>query len=413
LKLHLEPKIKKSVLISLLGLLGIIAAVVFSYYQIRPPLQPKTTAFELVPVSSYPHIRDRGDLDSLKTAIGNSLDFLAGQPDTKTYLCGDRTISVSRLSRTLEVFSGLLDLNLPPREFQAEFERLFILYRISRIKGRKTTCKPVLTTGYFQPEIQASMHENQNFSYPVYSTPEDLIRVVLSRFDPDLPSMTLTGRLDGRQLIPYYTRTEIDLGRCMKNAGVLAWLKSPVDGLMLHIQGSGILRFQDGSSRYIHFASSNGHPYGSIGKWLVDRGILSIAQADWPGIRAWAEKHPEKFAQALSANPRYIFFRWEKNGPIGSIGKILTPMRSVALDQGIYPPGALYFLEVPMLFCLKSRDRTGSFSGFVTNQDIGSAISGPYRLDMYCGSGVEAGRLAGRMRHSGKLFMVLLKNDCD
>ncbi|MCK4425634.1 MAG: transglycosylase, partial [Deltaproteobacteria bacterium] len=132
--------------------------------------------------------------------------------------------------------------------------------------------------------------------------------------------------------------------------------------------------------------------------------------ADWPGIRAWAQENPEEFRKAYAANPRYIFFRWEKEGPIGTLGEVLTPMRSVALDHKIYPPGILCFLQVPMPVSRSINGGAEIFQGFVCNQDTGSAIKGPHRLDLYCGEGDEAGYVAGRLKAPGSLYLLLLRD---
>ena len=397
-------------LIGLIGALGGLVVLYRFFWLPTPPVPLPVPLIEQVPIQQLPTFEDLKDKKGLQKAISASLEYLGGHKDEEQIPWGNEFITIGTLKKTLRAFSGLLDQNFPHEDLQREIRRLFIVYRITGDEKGKKPAGPFLVTGYFQPELPASLKADEEFSYPIYETPQDLIRITLNDFDSSLPRETLYGRVSGQSLIPYYTRADIDNDRKLKCADVLAWLQSPVDGLMLHIQGSGILRFQDKSRRYIHYASSNGHPYYSIGQWLIDKGLLHKDQADWPGIRAWAQKNPKEFRKAFDANPRYIFFRWEKEGPIGTLGKVLTPMRSVALDHKIYPPGALCFLQVPMPVSRPIHGGAKIFQGFVCNQDTGSAIKGPYRLDLYCGEGDEAGHLAGRLKAPGSLYLFLLRD---
>ena len=394
----------------LIGLIGIIGGLVVLYRLFWLPVSPVSLVRQ-VPAEQLPDFNDINGKKGLKKAVSASLEYLEKYEDEEQIPWGNESITAGMLRKTLKAFSGLLDRNLDRDDFQREIRRLFVVYRvIGREKG-EVPAGYVLVTGYFQPELAASLKANEEFSYPIYETPQDLIRIALHDFDSALPRKTLYGRVSGQSLVPYYTRAGIDEGKKLGCTGVLAWLRSPLDGLMLHIQGSGTLRFQDETRRYIHYASSNGHPYHSIGRWLIDKGLLDKDQADWQDIRSWAQKNPDKFREALAANPRYIFFRWEKEGPIGRLGKVLTPMRSVALDHEIYPPGALCFLQVPMpVSRLIHEDAGGTFRGFVCNQDTGNAIKGPHRLDLYCGEGDKAGYLAGRLKTPGSLYLLLLRD---
>ena len=393
--------------LSLIAVLICLAALYRLLWLPRFPI----SVLEQVPPDKFPVFRDPGDKRGLKKAVSASLAYLDGRRDDEQLAwTRHNSITVGALRETLEAFSCLLNKNLHQEAFQEEIRRLFKVYRVRKGRDWKDPRGPVLVTGYFQPELAASLSPSKEFSYPLYGNPPDLVSIKLNEFDPSLPDKTLWGRLSGQRLVPYYTRADIDLNRVLKSSRVLAWLRSPVDGLMLHIQGSGILLLQDGKRRYIHYISNNGYPYQSIGKWLIDQGLLDKDQANWPGIRTWARENPGKFKEALEANPRYIFFKWEKKGPLGSLGKVLTPMRSVALDPTIYPPGALCFLQAPLPLDKSIHRRARVFQGFVCNQDTGSAIKGPYRLDIYCGEGDRAGRLAERLRARGSVYLFLLRD---
>jgi membrane-bound lytic murein transglycosylase A len=179
---------------------------------------------------------------------------------------------------------------------------------------------------------------------------------------------------------------------------VLAWVDDAVGLFFLQIQGSGILTFPGGGARTIGFAASNGHPYVSVGRTLVERGELTLNQASMQGIRAWIEAHPDEGEHLLHTNPRYVFFRELDGPPLGSLGVPVTAGRTVATDPAVFPPGALAFVHVPALGPGRALSR------LVLNQDAGAAIRGPGRVDVYFGAGSDAETIAGRLRSPGDLY---------
>ncbi|MCK4426267.1 MAG: MltA domain-containing protein, partial [Deltaproteobacteria bacterium] len=247
----------------LIGLIGTLGGLVVLYRLLWLPTPPvpvplHVPLIEQVPVEQLPAFKDVKDKKSLQKAVSASLEYLEKHKDEEQISWGNEAITVGILKKTLKAFSRLLDQDLPREDLQREIRRQFVVYRITGDEKEKRSAGSFLVTGYFQPELAASLQADEKFSYPLYEIPPDLIRIALHDFDSSLPRETLYGRVSGQSLIPYHTRADIDNGRKLKCAGVLAWLQSPVDGLMLHIQGSGILRFQDESRRYIHYASSNG-----------------------------------------------------------------------------------------------------------------------------------------------------------
>ncbi len=288
--------------------------------------------------------------------------------------------------------------------FDARIRKRFVFYSPKALDIPSETAKQpgsVLVTGYFQPELSASYVRTQEYTYPLYAVPSDLVQVSLQDFDTSLPAKTIFGRVAGDRLIPYYTRAEIEQGALAPDTPVLAWLASPVEGLLLHIQGSGILIFSDGNRRFIHYAANNGHSYRSVGTWLVEQGILPLKQVSWQAIEAWAHLHPDQFLQASFQNPRYIFFCFEEDGPLGVTGQRLEPMHSIALDRNIYGLGGLFLLYI------EGFEAERPLSSLVFHQDVGSAIRGPHRVDLYVGEGHEAGITAGRLKNAGRLFLLL------
>ena len=379
---------------------GIISAIVF-FYKLRPeePVPEKEFLFKKLTREEAALIVDRGSTESLKKALSKSLIYLGSLRDGELLSWGNGKVEAWKFKKSLLSFYNLLEKDLSSQEFQEEFLKNFNVYKVGQ----------TLVTGYFQPELNASKKPDSRYPYPLYGIPGDLVRIRLSDFDSSLPARTLWGRVEGNRFIPYYSRKKIDTGDASIDAPVLAWLSSPVDGLMLHIQGSGILRFEDGSKGFIHYAANNGRLYGSMGKWLIKKGYLASHEADWPGIRAWADKNPGLFQESLISNPRYIFFKWEKQGPIGEIGQVIVPYRSVALDEGVFPKGGLFFLTTHLPTPDVNKASAKDFSSFVLFQDVGSAIKGVKRLDLYCGSGEEAGYVAGRLKAEGSLYLFMLK----
>jgi membrane-bound lytic murein transglycosylase A len=263
-------------------------------------------------------------------------------------------------------------------------------------------------TGYYEPILQGSRTRTERFRFPVYGVPEDLVAVDLDNVYAELKGMRLRGRLEGNRLVPYWTRAEIE-SKAPFRAPVLAWVEDPVELLFLQIQGSGLIDLASGERLYLRYADQNGYPYRSIGRYLVQRGELSLEQASMQGIKTWAAANPRKLRAALDANPSYVFFRemapkpaapGEANGPIGALGAPLSAGYSLAVDPRSVPLGAPVFLGTTMPLSSQPLQR------LMAAQDTGGAIRGAVRADFYWGTGSEAGILAGRMRQTGRLWIL-------
>jgi membrane-bound lytic murein transglycosylase A len=219
---------------------------------------------------------------------------------------------------------------------------------------------------------------------------------------PELRNMRLRGRLNGRRLVPYYSRGEIDTRGPGFGAPVIAWTSDPVELFFLQIQGSGQVELPGGERIRVGYADQNGHPYRSLGRYLVDRGEMPLEQASMQGIKTWADANPQKLQEALNANPSYVFFRElpPADGPIGALGIPLTAQYSIAVDRRFIPLGAPVFLATSYPLSEEPLER------LVAAQDTGGAIRGAVRADFYWGTGPEAGTLAGRMRQQGRMWLL-------
>jgi membrane-bound lytic murein transglycosylase A len=261
-----------------------------------------------------------------------------------------------------------------------------------------------LVTGYYEPLLRGSRGRSDRYRFALYSAPDDLVAVELGALVPELNAQRVRGRLDGRRIVPYYTRAEIDGAQAPLRGRELFWVDDQVELFFLHIQGSGRIRLDSGETVKIGYADHNGHPYRSVGKILIDRGELAPEKASMQAIQAWARRNPEKLSKVLAENPAYVFFRElpdGASGPIGSLGVALTPERSIAVDPQYVPLGAPVYLST-------ARPNTGeSMNRLVLAQDTGSAIKGAVRADFFWGFGPEAGQLAGRTRHPGRMWVLL------
>ena len=260
-------------------------------------------------------------------------------------------------------------------------------------------------TGYYEPEVSGSKRRHDRFTVPLYAKPSDLITVDLSRLRPDLAEKVgndlLAGRIAaGGRLEAYPNRQEIEANGLGDKAQTLFWLNDPVDAHILHIQGSGRVRLEDGSVVRVGVAATNGQRFIGLGRILADHGKVE-AGATMPSIRQWLQTHPDEAKTLMDENPRYIFYRQvDGDGPIGAQGVALTPERSMAVDTRYIPLGVPLWLD--------SQDAAGTpLRRLMMAQDTGAAIKGPVRGDFFWGTGEAAFQQAGRMKSGGRLWLLL------
>jgi len=285
------------------------------------------------------------------------------------------------------------------------FETNFVAYALTS----SDTGDSGIITGYYEPVISGSRTQNATHRFPVFGVPDDLITVDLAATNPELRSLRLRGRLDGRRLVPYYSRAEIDARGAAFAAPAIAWTADPVELFFLQIQGSGQIDLGNGERLRLGFADVNGHPFRSLGRYLVERGEMTLDQASMQSIKAWAAANPRKLQQALNANPSYVFFRELSlapgEGPLGALGVPLTAEYSLAVDRRFVPLGAPVYLATTRPLSSEPLER------LMAAHDTGGAIRGGVRADFFWGSGAEAGALAGRMRQQGRMWLLWPKGE--
>jgi len=270
-----------------------------------------------------------------------------------------------------------------PQEQRSWMQEKLQPFRVESLQGESTG----LLTAYYEPVLDASRLATAGFSVPLYQPPAGLA-----------------------QRKPWYTRQEIDTlpeAQAALQGRVIAYVADPVDALVLQIQGSGRVRISqpDGSERWVRlaYAGTNDQPYRSVGRWLLDQGL--VKDASWPGIKAWLAQNPQRQRELLWINPRVVFFREEivatrdaSEGPRGAQGVALTPGRSVAVDPTSIPYGTPLWLA--------STGEQLTLQKLVLAQDTGSAITGAVRADYFVGGGAAAGELAGRLRQPLQLWVL-------
>jgi membrane-bound lytic murein transglycosylase A len=389
-----------------------VVLVILLFSACHPALRKEAErpAEALAPVRFFfPSFRDDLDLPSLEQALGRNLEYFRNVPADRSFEYGSDSYTCKEVVQSQEAFLSLLSMNLDPEDFRNRLSKEFKVYRAA---GRAGNSK-VLFTGYFEPVCEARLHRDATFRYPIYGKPDDLVKIDLSLFSEEFKGKSIVARIEGKKVIPYYSRRQIAVEKVLEGRNLeIAWLKDPVDIAFLQIQGSGLLELEGGKSIHVGYAEKNGHPYRSMGRYLLDRGLIKKEEVSMQSIRRYLSEHPEILDEVLNFNPSYVFFRNLGEGPIlGSLSTPLTPGRTVALDSRLFPPGALAFMKSQKPKVNDRGEIVGweEFSRFVVNQDTGGAIRGAGRADLFWGRGPYAELAAGHMKHDGELYVLFKK----
>jgi len=384
-------------------LVVMLAAACRTPVRIPEPARTPERALVEIPAEELPTFADDLDFAGLEEAIARSAGWLArlaAADPGRTFAFGKERVPIARVQATLARFRELALARPAPAALGEAIRREFRVFR-STGDGRGT----VLFTGYYLPELRGSLTRDGPTQVPLHAAPDDLV-VVRAKDFPQV-SEDLVGRVDGGRLVPYPTRAEIAGGALVGRGATLCFVDSAVDAFFVEIQGSGIVRLPDGTSRVVTYAGKNGHRYEAIGAELVRRGALAKEDVSMQAIRAWLRANPSEQPSLLARNPSYVFFRFA-DAPTGALGVPVTPDRSIAADARVFPKGALAFVETE-----RPADAAGGtmrpFSRFVLDQDAGGAIRTAARVDLYFGSGAYAENAAGRMRQPGRLYYILLR----
>ncbi len=390
----------------LLVSLALFLAAGCTVFQKIPP-EPAAIPLIRLSIAEYPDFTDGLFLDNLVYGIDKSLEYLKKIPEDRSFHFGEDTYRTPHLVRSLETLRDFVETK---PSWSAMNRFIADRYRVYRSSGGPESGQ-VLFTGYYEPHLRGSLTPDGNYRYPVYALPIDLMVIDLSPFSQAFEGQRIIGRLQGNTVVPYPDRQaiEADAGFARK-APPIAWVDDRVDLFFLQIQGSGRIYLANGEFLRVHYHGTNGHPYRSIGRLLIDQGKIPAEEMSMQRLKAYLQAHPAEVDGVLNHNPSYIFFKTETSGPIGAIGVDLTPGRSVAVDRRVFPMAAPAFLQtqIPVVDGSGRIDRWMDFSAFALNQDTGGAIRGPGRVDLFWGNGPYAQIAAGHMRHPGSFYLLVL-----
>ncbi len=334
------------------------------------------------------------DKSNLKAAVQNSLNYLS-KPSSKQFFPYGY-ITHEHAVASLNEFADLLDTDLVGRKLNAAIVNRFDVYTSVGCDDKGT----VLFTGYYTPIFDGSLEWTEQFAYPLYSQPDDLVKDSYGK---------ILGRKSAAGVISKYpSRKEIRASQILQGTEI-AWLGNPFEVYIAHVQGSLKIRLPDGELITMGYAASNGHEYHSIAKDIVDDGKIPAEQMSLDAMIDYFSSHPEDTAKCTNSNPRFVFFRQSDDDPRGSLNEPVIAKRSVATDKDIYPRGCLTFMETKLPRLHRGEIAIRTFTGFALDQDTGGAIRAPGRCDIYMGQGEAAGKLAGKIYQPGRFYYLFLK----
>jgi len=382
----------------LLSFVLLAAMYIFSIRDVYHPLHR-------LQEKSIPYFSDDLNIPSFIASAKHQEAYLKKQDQRKKVLFGDDHYTYAFLLASVQALINKLEQHPDTTELNSFLHNNYTVYQAGGRKGYKE--RKMLVTGYYEPVFEGSLIKKAPYLTPLYSRPDSL---VIKKDNKN--GKKRVGRFDqNKNFINYWSRAEIENNNLLK-ANELVYLKNPFDAYLLHVQGSGRIQLPDNSIRTIRFAASNGLEYNSIGKLLVDEGIMSLDEVNIPAIRTFLRRHPEQQQRILHHNPRYIFFNWgDTASPKGSSGEELTPGRSIAIDSTSLPGGSIGYLVSRKPVVASNGIITGwtPLNRFVFPQDSGSAIQGTGRVDVFWGTGIYAKAAANHMKEDGKLFFLVKK----
>lgn len=288
-----------------------------------------------------------------------------------------------------------------PKVIRDFFENNLIPYQVRNLDGSDVG----LITGYYEPVLRGARKKGGPYQVPLHGTPTDLLNIDWMHEFYKLKNTTFRGRVVNKKFVPYYSRAELMKFNVLLGKE-LVWVNNPVDAFFFQVQGSGRIYLSDtGETIRLAYANHNGYPYKSIGRYLVNKGEISLSKASVSGIKAWVAAHPMRQQELFNINPRYVFFKEEKildvsKGPKGAMGFLLTSQRSIAVDPHYIPLGS------PVFIATTQPNSTMLLRRLVLAQDTGVAIRGAVRADYFWGFGREAGVKASAMKQYGKMWVL-------
>lgn len=334
------------------------------------------------------------DLKNMRDAVDNSLSYLSKPSSKQFFPCGD--ITHDRAVASLRALGRLLDSGLYGKSLDTAIRSRFEFYQSVGCDDRGT----VLFTGYYTPIFDGSLKQTDKYKYPLYKQPDDLVK--------NEKGDILGQKQANGSLTPYPDRKQIESSGMLKG-NEIAWMASPFEVYIAHVQGSAILRQPDGKLVTLGYAANNGHEYQGISKKMIQDGLFPPESLSLKTMIDYFQAHPQDVAKYTNLNPRYVFFRIDSGNPRGSLNEEVLPFRTIATDKSIYPRACIAFLKTSLPRPVGNEIRKNPYTGFAFDQDTGGAIRAPGRCDVYMGIGDKAGQMAGQVYEEGKLFYLFIK----
>jgi len=374
----------------------------------KPPVTRPELALE--PLSWWRSVTPQDDMGfrDIAAAARQSMEYYKKLPSDTSFSLGPMKVTALDMAMTLQNFLLIVEnASLTYEQKVNQIRKEFDFYQSVGSDG----WGKVLFTGYYEPILTCRINSDDVYKYPLYKRPDDILEIDLSLFGNEFPKNKLAGRIEGKKVLPYYSREEIDQKKALNGRSLeMLWCRDLVDIYFLQIQGSGKADIGGGDVVSVLYDGQNGRQYKSLGKSLIEKGAIAKESMSMSAIREYLRTHPDEVVPLLSQNPSYVFFRMDISPSLGNIGVPLTPERSIATDSKLLPKGALAFIETQKPVIENNAIKEWKpFTRFVLNQDTGGAIKGPGRVDLFWGQGAEAELSAGYMQQEGKLYFLIRK----
>lgn len=375
------------------------------------PLPPPSALFRVSPEAS-PDFNDDADTASLRSAALQSQRYYQSRPPEEVYTLASDTYTARDLADSMGSFISLLDNAKSPEEWKAAVRKDFQTYQSVGTDANHT----VTFSSYYEPSIPARLHRTQEYRYPIYGRPQDLIDVDLGLFNKAYQGSRISGRRQGNKLVPYYTRADIDSRKILKGQRlVIAWARDPLDIFFMQVEGTGWLRVGKNKQVRIRYDGDNGRRYRSVGLYLLNSGKIPTKQLSHDQFQRYMSDHPKERQGYLNYDERYIFFRIDRSTAsvyaYGNLEVPLTPGRSIATDPKLFPKSMMAWISTqqPVFDDQGVEVSSAPLNRFMFSQDEGGAIQGPGRVDYFAGNGPAAERFATHFWVKGTLYFLVKK----
>jgi membrane-bound lytic murein transglycosylase A len=334
------------------------------------------------------------NMADVSRAIDNSSNYLRKPSSKQFFPYGE--ITHQHAVESLKAFKKLIDSGLRGRQLNDAIFEQFDVYISVGCDDKGT----VLFTGYYTPIFDGSPVATEQFKYPLFSQPNELVKNSMGQI--------LGRRMPDGEIKPYPPRAEIENSDMLKG-NELIWLADPFEAYIAHVQGSAKIRLPDGKLVTTGYAASNGYEYRSISEELLKEGKIKADQLSLSAMIDFFRKNINLVPEYTRRNPRFVFFHKDDGPPRGSINEPVITLRTIATDKSIYPRACLAFISTTLPRAISGNIYNDPYEGFALDQDTGGAIRAPGRCDVYMGQGDTAGKLAGQIYQEGRLYYLFLK----